>query len=67
MQIGVDSFGAVISDPATGLTVKKEALRAGINFLYRGQGQIAVAFAGELRQGIDNRWRDRRNRRFTAS
>jgi hypothetical protein len=47
--------------------IKKEALRSGINFLYRGQGQAAVAFAGELRQGIDNRWREHRNRRFTAS
>src|SRR5258708_14793250 len=35
--------------------------------LNRRQGQAAIAFAGELRQCIDNRRRDHRNRRFTAS
>src|SRR5258708_38720600 len=49
------------------LFIKNVALCTGINLLYRGQRQAAVAFAGEFRQSIDYRRRDYRNRRFTAS
>jgi hypothetical protein len=42
MQIGIDSFAAAISDPATGLTLSIEYNAMIIKWLYSGGGGLGM-------------------------